>query len=213
MHWIDVTVPMRPGMAAYPGDPAVEVDRTAALADGDAYNLTRLTMGTHAGTHVDAPAHFIADGPTIDAIDVQDLIGPAVVADATSARDHIDATALAALDIPPDCARVILKTTNSELWRAPAFTPDYIALTDDGARWLVARGVQLIAIDYLSIAPFADPTPVHRTLLTAGVIIVEGLDLRAVDAGDYTLVCLPLLIPGADGAPARVLLGHEDGQH
>ncbi|MEX2229489.1 MAG: cyclase family protein [Dehalococcoidia bacterium] len=212
MHWIDVTSPIRPGMHAYPGDPVVAMSLASSLADGDGYDVTALTLGTHTGTHVDAPSHFIAGAPAIEALDLDALIGPAYVADAVSASGHLDAAALALLGVPEHAERVLLKTANSRLWDAPAFARDYVALTEDGARWLVDRAVRLVGIDYLSIAPYADPAPAHVALLSAGVVIVEGLDLRAVAPGDYTLVCLPLLIPGADGAPARVLLGRDEGR-
>ena len=207
MPWTDVSIPIRTGMPAYPGDPPVAMPRVASLAAGDAFDVTHLSLSTHTGTHVDAPSHFIAGAAGVEGLDIDALIGRAFVADATRATSHLDAAALETLSIPAGCERLLLKTPNSRLWAWPQFEPDFIALTADGAEWIVDHGARLVGIDYLSIAPFADPAPVHRRLLAAGVVIVEGLDLRAVTPGERTLICLPLSIPGADGAPARVLLG------
>ncbi|HZA04829.1 MAG TPA: hypothetical protein VE617_09700, partial [Propionibacteriaceae bacterium] len=118
----------------------------------------------------------------------------------------IDAARLDQLDIPAGSTRLLFKTTNSALWDDPSFVEDFVAMTADGAAALVERGVRTIGIDYLSIAPYDDPAPTHEVLLDAGVTIIETLDLRSVEPGPWQLTCLPLRIPGADGAPARALL-------
>jgi len=202
----DITVPIRPNMPVYEGDPAVQITRTASIADGAMANVSRLDLGAHTGTHIDAPVHFREGAPGIDALPLDVLIGPAQVVDATHVDAHIDGRALESLQIDPGAERVLFKTKNSRLWDRDTFTRDFIALKVDAADELVRRGMLLVGIDYLSIAPPDDAAPVHRALLDAGVVIVEGLDLRPVDAGIYQLICLPLSIVGADGAPARAVL-------
>ena len=201
-----MSVPVRTGMVVYDGDPEVRIERVMEIARGDLANLSRMELGTHTGTHVDAPLHFVDGGAGADRLPLDALVGPAVVADARGAPGDIDAAALAALGVPPGTERLLLRTRNGDLWDRGAFTRDYAGVADDAARELVAMGVRLLGIDYLSIAPSADPAPTHRRLLEAGVVVVEGLDLRAAPAGRYELVCLPLRIEGADGAPARALL-------
>jgi len=202
----DVTVPIRAGMAVYEGDPDVRLIRTAAIEHGDVANVSQLDFGVHTGTHVDAPAHFIDGAATADALPLDALLGPVRVIDATRCSDHIDAEAIASFAIVRGTERVLFKTGNSQLWERGRFSPDFIALTEDAAISLVALGIRLVGIDYLSIAPAEDPAPTHLRLLEASVVIVEGLNLRGVEPGEYELMCLPLLIAGSDGAPARVLL-------
>jgi arylformamidase len=206
---IDISVPIRSGMIVFEGDPAVRVERVQTIAAGAICDLTHLDLGAHTGTHVDAPAHFIDGAPGVDALDPGALIGAAHVVDATRIDRHIDATLLASLDVPPDAERVLFKTPNSRLWRGPAFSREFFGIAPDAARGLAARGVRLVGIDYLSVAPFGDPAPTHRALLEAGAVILEGLDLSAVEPGEWQLICLPLLIPGADGAPARAFLSRD----
>jgi arylformamidase len=204
--WIDVSVPVRDGMIVYAGDPEVRIERVTDISRGDPANVSRMELGAHTGTHVDAPLHFLDGAPGVDRLALDALIGPAVVADARGARGDVDAAALAALDVPAGTERLLLRTRNEGLWDRDGFTRDYVGVTDDAARALVDMGVWLVGIDYLSIAPASDPAPTHTTLLGAGVVIVEGLDLREAPPGDYELVVLPLRLVGGDGAPARALL-------
>ena len=204
--WIDVTVPIRSGMVVFEGDPPVRLERTADMASGAVANVSRLDFGVHTGTHMDAPVHFIPGAPGAEAIPIDAMLGRAAVIDATHLAGDIDAAALASLDMPDGIDRIVLKTANSRLWEQASFSRDFIGITEDAARELVRRGTRLVGIDYLSIAPFGNPAPTHVALLEAGVVILEGLDLRRVGAGLYELVCLPLLIPGSDGAPTRALL-------
>jgi arylformamidase len=205
---VDVTVPLVPGQVPiYPGDRELTIRRDARLADGDPANLSSVDCTLHCGTHVDAPVHFLDGAPGVEAVTLDVLIGPAWVADATHVAGDIDAAALGSVDIPDGTQRVLFKTTNSALWAQPAvFAEDFVGVTPAAAHLLVERGVRLVGIDYLSIAPYGDPAPTHEELLRAGVVIVEALDLRAVEPGRWTLTCLPLRIPGADGAPARAVL-------
>lgn len=206
MTFLDISVPLWPGMPVYEGDPVPRMRRIASLAAGGICNLSGLDFGLHSGTHIDAPLHFIDGASSVEATPLEALIGPAFVADATSVDGHIDEEALASLRIPPGVERLLFKTRNSALWRREGFSRNYQALTEGAAKALVRRGIRLAGIDYLSIAPFGDPAPVHLALLQAGTVILEGLDLASVERGRYQLLCLPLLIAGADGAPARALL-------
>jgi arylformamidase len=199
---IDISVPVQPGMVTYPGDPPVVLERVSSIAAGAGYNLSRLDFGLHSGTHVDAPLHFIAGAASAEALPLDVLAGPAHVVDATAVVSRLSAVTIAGLALPERAERILFKTRNSELWRRDAFVEDFVALTEDGARGLVARGVRLVGIDYLSIGDEG----AHRALLGAGVVAVEGLDLGAVEPGEYQLVCAPLKIVGAEGAPARALL-------
>jgi arylformamidase len=163
------------------------------------------------GTHVDAPAHFIPGGAGIESLDLNVLIGPALVVEAGQVQ-AISAEVLDGLAIPAGTQRLLLRTANSRLWRRPEnqFVEDFVAITADGARWLVEHGVRLVGVDYLSVAPFHDLVPTHQILLSAGVIPVEGLDLSHVEPGPYQLICLPIKMAGSDGAPARAVLITEE---
>ncbi len=207
-RYIDITLPLREGLPVWPGDPHPEIRRIQDQADGAPANVTRLNTVVHTGTHVDAPVHFVAGGAGVESLSLEVLIGPARVVSLPEAT-RIDAATLDALQLPPDVTRVLFRTRNSAWWTDPAHTfhEDYVSLTPDGARWLVERAVTLVGIDYLSIEAMAEPGhATHHALLEAGVVIIEGLDLRGVAPGAYDLMCLPLKITGADGAPARVVL-------
>jgi arylformamidase len=203
----DISLPLSARLPVWPGDPPPAIVRTADLAAGAACTLTEVHLSAHAGTHVDAPAHYLAAGTTVDALDLDVLIGPAEVVDLGDVA-AVDAAVLAALDVPGHVARLLLRTRNSAAWSAgdPSFRADFVAVTADGARWLVQRGVRLVGIDGLSIAPLADIATPHIVLLSAGVVVIEGLDLSGVSPGTYDLVCLPLRLVGAEGAPARAVL-------
>lgn len=201
----DVTRPLSPALPVYPGDPAIELTPIAQCAWGDGANVTRLVLSSHTGTHIDAPRHFFDTGTTVDNLDLQVLIGPARVIDVPCVS-HITAADVHAHELQ-GVTRVLFKTPNASLWDRPGFQTSYHALTPEAAAWLVSCGVRLVGVDYLSVDAYeAVDFPVHRCLLQAGVVIVEGLDLRAVPPGDYDLYALPLLLQDGDGAPARVLL-------
>jgi arylformamidase len=204
MKIYDVSVAITPNMPVYPGDPAVDVEQTHRIANGDAANVTRLSLGAHTGTHVDAPRHFIEGAMTVDQIPLNLLMGRARVVEVSSAV--ITAEVLGEFDFTED-ARLLFKTRNSYLWRERAFVPDFVHLTKDAAERLVENGIKVVGIDYLSVEKYNFTTPdAHRTLLGGGAIIIEGLDLSEVEAGDYEMICLPMKIEGGDGAPARVVL-------
>lgn len=210
----DITLPVGPGALVWPGDPPVVVEPAARQSDGAPANVTELRLGSHTGTHVDPPAHFLPGGATVDELALDVLVGEAVVADLTGEAGPIGPAHLERLDLPPGVARLLLKTDNSALWRRPdpSFPERYVALSEGGARWVVERGIRLVGIDFLSIEELEAPGhPTHVTLLTAGVVILEGLDLGGVAAGAYQLLCLPLRLEGGDGAPARAVLVEAGG--
>lgn len=202
MEIIDISVPIRPGMVVYDGDPEVHLNRALSIADGATANVSRLDFGVHSGTHVDAPVHFIEGGGGAETLPLNVLVGPAHVVDATGVQDVLDEDALRGLALPEHAERLIFKTTNSRLWERDEFIGEFVRLTGDGARYLVGRGVRLVGLDYLSVGD----EQAHVVLLRAGVVPLESLDLRGVEPGEYRLVCLPLRIVGSDGAPARAVL-------
>ncbi|MEX0787504.1 MAG: cyclase family protein [Anaerolineales bacterium] len=203
----DISIPISPSIPVWPGDPAVQLELVKRISAGDHANASHLACGVHTGTHVDAPFHFIDGASTVDSMPLDVLTGRALVVDLPKA-DQIDAAALKAARIPPRTQRVLFKTRNSKWWAAGEreFRRDFVAVTADGASWLVERGVRLVGVDYLSVAPFGNSTPTHRILLEAGVVIVEGVNLTGIRRGRYRLTCLPLKLVGSDGAPARAIL-------
>jgi arylformamidase len=205
-EWIDISVPIEPGVPIFEGDPDYRIELSASMAAGAVCNVSRLAMGVHTGTHLDAPRHFIEGAPASESIPLDACMGPAWVVDATSLNRTIGADDLATLDIPPGETRLLFKSRNSQLWDEPGFQSGFIALDETAAASLVERGVRLVGIDYLSIAPFGDPVATHRTLLSVGVVILEGTDLRAVESGPVELLCLPIRLIGSDGVPARALV-------
>lgn len=200
-NWLDATMPIRSGMVHWPDNLGVTVGPTHSMAAGAAANVTELHLSAHTGTHVDAPRHFIADGADVTALDLRTLMGPAVVVAIHDLQyitlQEIRPLSLAAGD------RVLFKTLNSATdWSTAPFNPDFVRLDAHAAHYLQALGVVCVGVDYLSVGP-ADT---HLALLGAGVTIIEGLALQHIAPGRYDMLCLPLPIVGADGAPARVLL-------
>jgi len=208
MRIYDISLTISPEIPIWPGDPLIVLERIATIEAGSEINLTRLEMCAHSGTHVDAPFHFINGALTVDQLSLKVLSGRAYVLNLPDC-DLITTKVLESADIPPRTRRLLFKTRNSSYWssRGNVFQENYVGLGKDGAQWLVDRGVKLVGIDYLSIAPYSDTRATHEILLKAGVIVLEGLDLSKVSQGRYTLHCLPLKLAGADGAPARAILG------
>jgi len=202
----DITAPLSSALPVYPGDPEVTITPLAQLHWGDAANVSRLVLGSHTGTHLDAPRHFFEEGTAIDGLDLHLLIGPARVCAFPHVTTHLTADNLRPLGLL-GVQRLLLQTPNAALWEKTGFQANYIALTESAAHLLVEMGVRLVGIDYLSVDAFErQDFPVHRILLGAGVVILEGLDLRTVPPGDYELLALPLLLAHGDGAPARAIL-------
>jgi arylformamidase len=210
MRIYDVSVPISAATPTYPGDPGIEIRQWAALARGDSANVSLLHFGAHTATHVDAPAHFIEGASRVDAMPLDTLIGPARVVLIPEDVGVIDPSHLSGLD-ENGSTRVLFKTRNSAFWsnEASGFRQDFTYIAPDAARALVHLGVRLVGIDYLSVEKFkSERHETHEILLSNGVVIIEGLDLREVKAGRYELICLPLKIAGGagDGAPARTVL-------
>jgi arylformamidase len=207
MHTYDITLTLSPELPCWPGDTDYELERVQKIDEGATANVSSLTMSAHMGTHVDAPDHFLNNGKTVEKLALSVLSGRAYVLYLPEV-DLITAAILEQAEIPPRTRRVLFKTRNSEYWtrQLKDFQTDFVALSPDAAQYLVDRGVKLVGIDYLSIAPYHQGLVTHQILLKAGMVILEGLDLSAVSPGRYTLFCLPLKLAGSDGAPARAIL-------
>ena len=202
---LDITHLLEPTLVVWPGDTPVRLERVREVGKESRAAVSRITLSSHAGTHVDAPAHFLSSGGTVEQLDLGTLIGPALVVETDASA--LSYEAMASLDIPRGCERLIFKTGNSTRWTGgEAFFEDYVGVTKSGAEWLLERGIKLVGLDYLSIAAYPDILGVHHLLLGAGVVLLESLDLHPVCAGSYQLVCLPLKLSGVDGAPARAVL-------
>lgn len=210
MRIYDISVPIAAATPIYPGDPGVEIRQWAALSQGDAANVSLLHFGAHTATHVDAPAHFIAGAAKVDAMPLDALLGTARVIRVPDDVEAITAGHLTTNDLE-GATRVLFKTRNSAFWAnmTGGFRQDFTYIAPEAARVLVQSGVRLVGMDYLSVEKFqTERHETHQILLSNGVVIVEGLDLREVTAGDYELICLPLKIADGtgDGAPARAVL-------
>jgi arylformamidase len=207
MKIIDISVAVDAGLAAWPGDPSLAMDRFLDMDRGDPVNASRISCSVHTGSHIDAPLHHVRGGTGVDAVPLSVMMGPAVVADLGHA-DEIGPRELEALNLPAGVERLLCRTRNSAIWGEAdrSFRKDFVAVTPPGAAWLVDRGIRLIGVDYVSVERFAGTGETHRRLLAAEVVILEGLDLRDAPPGDYWLACLPWKLRGADGAPARAVL-------
>lgn len=208
MKIYDITVPVSDRVPIYEGDPDVTIESVRTMAAGDAANVSQICCGVHTGTHVDAPNHFIDGTRRVDELDLEKLAGPCRVVEIEDIVTAIEAYHLPELN---GLERILFKTRNSGFWNEPekGFRTDFTYVTPEAARVLADSGVKLVGIDYLSVEKFgSDDHATHRTLLEKEVVILEGVDLREVPAGDYELICLPLKYIGGkgDGAPARTVL-------
>ena len=199
---IDISMPLRNGMVHWPSDPAPRFERLMERRRGDPYTLTALALSVHTGTHVDAPAHYLRGGRTVDEMDLAGLVGPVRV------LEIADAAAVTAAELARHRIRrgdrVLFKTRNSLIAAGRRLATDYVALAADAASALAARGVLAVGVDALSVDP-PECDAAHLALLEAGIWIIEGLRLGGVPAGRYELLCLPLRL-ATEGAPARALL-------
>ncbi len=207
MTLYDISLTIAKDLPVWPGDPKIELKKISKIEDGEEANVTHISACVHIGTHVDAPDHFMGNGQTVENLPLDLLVGSAFVVEML-VDSQVSAVDLQSASIPEGTKRLLIKTSNSQLWAdgVTEFKSDFIALEADAAAYLVNQGVEVVGVDYLSVAPFADPAPTHRILLEAGVLVIEGLNLSMIEPGEYTLMCLPLKISGSDGAPARVLL-------
>lgn len=203
----DISVSLYNEMPVWPNSCGIRLFRTSKIESGDQCNISRLDCDIHVGTHIDAPYHFSMAGATVDKIALEKLVGPAVVVCFPDAK-VITVDNLENLFLPEKVSRILFRTENSNLWEKGIneFRRDYVALTSGAASWLVDKGFSLVGIDYLSIQRYSDNTTTHKILLENNVIILEGLNLANIEPGTYELVCLPLKLKGAEGAPARAIL-------
>jgi arylformamidase len=204
--WIDVSVPVKTGMAHWPGDIDVSVARVSSMAQGEMCNLSRLHMSAHTGTHMDAPLHFVDGAISIDQLPLDATVGAARVIE-LAVPEAIGRADLEPFEMQAG-ERLIIKTANSaRCWETDEFIKDFVYISEEGANYLVERKVRCVGVDYLSVAGFyKDTVETHVALLAAGIWVIEGLDLRSIAPGNYDLICLPLKLLGADGAPARAIL-------
>nr|WP_272936609.1 cyclase family protein [Syntrophus gentianae] len=200
-------MPLFGGMITWPDSTGCRLLPVRQIEKGDCVNVSRLDCDVHTGTHIDAPKHHFRGGHSVDHIPLDTLVGPVLVCHLPDAR-MVSSKELAALALPQDTRRLLLRTSNSERWAKgeSGFFPDYVALTADAARWLIDHEVRLIGMDYLSVQRYDDGPLTHQILLEAGVVILEGLNLAGVSPGHYELLCLPLNLVGAEAAPARTIL-------
>ena len=203
MKIIDISLPIEEGIVTYPGDaqfsktPVCTIERSGC-------NMTKLILGTHTGTHIDAPFHFLKDGNSIDQIPLSHFIGQAQVIEVN--EQEINSTIIKK-QLKDGVERVLFKTRNSERYKEKGFSKNYTYLTEDGAVFLTRSGIKLVGIDYLSIERFGTPDfRVHKILFQANICVLEGINLSEVDPGIYTLVALPLRLKGLDGSPVRAVL-------
>lgn len=213
MKIYDVTLTVTPQMVVWPGDPQVELARTSKIEEGANHNGSRLALNVHAGTHVDSPYHFLQDGYGVDQLPLDVLMGPCQVVELPDDVAVINVDALVYAGIKPGTQRVLFKTRNSKIWARgeKTFQEDFVAVAADGAEYLVWQGVKLVGVDYLSVAPFKASKETHQVLLSHKVVVVEGLNLSNIPAGEYELCCLPVKLGGSDGAPARTVLIDRNG--
>jgi len=204
--WIDVSVPLRTGMVHWPDNPSVSIERMLDIERGDVANVSKLSMGVHTGTHMDAPIHFFRMGRGIDTMPLSATIGRACVIEIR------DPESIKPEELRPHRIqggeRVLFKTRNSaRCWQTDDFVEDFVYISQEAARYLAVQRVQTIGVDYLSVGGlFKDGVETHHALLEAGIWLIEGLNLSHVEPGAYELICLPLKIEDADGAPARAIL-------
>ncbi len=205
-NWIDISVPVRNGMVHWPGDPAFHIERATDQEKGDTATVSRMSLGVHTGTHMDAPLHYIRNARTIDQMPLDATVGAArviAVADPKSIRrEELTGHRIMAGE------RILFKTSNSDrAWKSDRFDEDFVFISQEAARYLAELRIRSVGVDYLSVGGFREDGPeTHQALLGAGIWIIEGLNLSGVEPGDYELVCLPLLLIGSEGSPARAIL-------
>ena len=200
---IDISLPLHPGTIVYPGNPQIEIEEIKSQSSGSV--LSKITFGSHTGTHIDSQKHVVTGGKPIDSIALETFVGPCRVIDCTSDQGSVKAETLQKNNIQKG-ERILLKTSNSSRG-FETFYDDYVFVSPEASRFLAEKEVALVAIDYLSIKQRGskDNTP-HTYLLEKNIPIVEGVDLSKVEHGEYFLVILPLKFVDIDGAPARAVL-------
>jgi arylformamidase len=210
---IDISVPLETALPVWPGSEGLKVERLSCFENGNDVNVSKLTCDVHTGTHIETSLHFIPGGDSVTQIPLEILIGDAFVAYLPEI-DAVTPVDLEGIEIPPETKRLLLRTRNSELWKenGGVFRDDYTAITSEAAQWIVDRGIRLFGVDYLSVEQYlTHSTKNHKTLLKGDVCILEGLNLSKVVPGVYELICLPIKLVGAEGAPARAVLRTKNG--
>jgi arylformamidase len=202
---LDISLPISTGMPIWPGDPFPTLEPVTTV-ERHGVRVSRLVLGTHTGTHVDAPSHFIAGGKTVDQLDLEALVGPCCLIDVLHEGGPLSRAVLQRFDLQPG-ARVLLKTGNSLRAVGAGFDSGFVALTPEAGEYLCERRVRLVGIDGPSVDPWGSADfPCHKRLLGANILILENLVLRHVEPGVYHLVAAPLNLRGADGCPVRAFL-------
>ncbi len=204
MKYYDISLNLSADTVRWVTSPPFELIERRRMSRGDHNNSSALSMSVHAGTHMDAPFHFVPGGATIDSLPLELFIGPALVC-AVDAGRHITAEHITSIDLEGE-TRILFKTRNSRLLHQPAYDPDFVAFSVEAAQALVTRGVKLVGLDYLSVAHADEQVQVHRAFLDHNVALLEGIDLSGVDPGHYELICFPIRLRGLDGAPCRAVL-------
>jgi arylformamidase len=204
--WIDVTVPIFDGLVHWPGDPPVSIESVNDMGKGDLNNVSRISMGSHTGTHVDAPRHFIKDGQKIDVMPPDQMIGVARVIEIHH-PNYVTLEELNGQNIRRG-ERILFKTGNSlHVWYKDRFDEDFVSISREAAEFLASKVLKVVGIDYLSVGGYKDDGAyIHRTLLSSGIWLIEGLNLAQVRPGRYYLICQPLKLESGDGAPAHAVL-------
>jgi arylformamidase len=211
MKYYDISLTITSDMVTWPSDPGVILERVKKIEEGAHSNVSKIDMGVHTGTHMDAPIHFVPGATSIERLPLDVLIGEAQVIQLNDSVDIIDADIIQKAGMIEGMERVLFKTRNSGYWARDEkiFYEDFVAISEDGAQYLVDQKVKLVGVDYLSVGPYKNTGPTHVILLKAGIIAVEGLNLHEIDAGLYTLYCLPIKLGGSDGAPVRAILAKD----
>lgn len=211
MKIFDISIPISRGMVVWPGDPYPAIRKVSEIKRGDDANVSEISMSVHSGTHIDSPNHFIDNGKTVEQIPLEKLVGDVLIMefkDETSVinkealKDHPQLKALLVVK------KVLLKTSNSSrlLLKQENFSREYVGIDKSGAQFLANLNLDLIGLDYLSVASFQETEEPHQILLKNEIVLLEGINLHEVPPGYYKLFCLPLSILGSDGAPARTIL-------
>ncbi len=204
--WIDISVMIKSGMARWPDNAGIRIERMLDIDKGAVCNVSVLSLGAHTGTHMDAPLHFIGNGKSLEKMPLDATIGPARVIEIRD-KESVKGEDLRPARIRPG-DRILFKTRNSRRsWKTDNFDENFIYISKEAAQYLADKKVQTVGIDYLSVGGYKkDGVETHHALLGAGIWIIEGLNLSKVAPGKYELICLPLKILNSDGAPARAVV-------
>ena len=205
-NWIDISLTIQPGMPYWPDNPAVSVEPSQCLAHGDVCNVSKMTLGTHTGTHVDGINHFIKGGMGVDKMPLDAGIGRARVIEIKDPK-QITVAEIEPHDIQQG-ERILFKTQNSDrALKSDSFIEDFVHISTEAANYLAEKKVRTVGVDYLSVGGYqGNVIEVHHALLGSGIWAVEGLDLSQVEPGEYELICLPIKLKDGDGGLARAIL-------